>query len=397
MFSMAFNRTPALFRKIHLYIGLWLGLIFVMMGLTGGVLAWLPELDRAFNPDLLRASVTDIRKSSPVDIAQVESVLNLLITHSAYDKPVQLTLPEDAEGVYIASYPQPRTERALWFSQEITRQVMVDPYALRITGEREWGRFGLSPRLLMPSIFHLHRYILAGEIGKTVIGISGLLLLATTITGFVLWLPRLNRKAIMRALCISHQGSWPRFNYSLHRTAGFFAAPVLATMAFSGWYFNLPNWVTPIVGTVMAMSPTDKLSNHAATDKLSPISLATAMQAAQKLYPDARFSRIRLPVKPTDPYEIRMHQPGEVHQNGATRITIDAYSAEILRIHDPLQGPAGDRFLAWQFPLHTGEAFGTAGRAFISIFGLAPILFAVTGLSIWLKRRKRIAGRADDF
>ena len=63
---------------------------------------------------------------------------------------------------------------------------------------------------------------------------------------------------------------------------------------------------------------------------------------------------------------------------------------------DPLRAPGGDRFLAALFPLHSGEAFGTAGKVFISVLGLTPLAFFVTGLVVWLKFRrkpKKKAGR----
>jgi uncharacterized iron-regulated membrane protein len=58
-----------------------------------------------------------------------------------------------------------------------------------------------------------------------------------------------------------------------------------------------------------------------------------------------------------------------------------------LRVRDPLRAPAGDRFLDWQFPLHTGEAFGSAGRLLITVAGLAPAAFMLTGLAVWWRRK----------
>ena len=37
---MVTGRLRVVFVKIHLYLGLWLGLLFVMLGLTGTVIAW---------------------------------------------------------------------------------------------------------------------------------------------------------------------------------------------------------------------------------------------------------------------------------------------------------------------------------------------------------------------
>jgi uncharacterized iron-regulated membrane protein len=379
--------------KLHLYLGLWFGAVFVMLGLSGSLIAWLPELDAGLNPALLRAAPRGPAESLamliPVTPQAVQAAIDRLSADLAYGAPMQLTLPAHARDVYVASYRRPE-------APAVTRQVMLDPYSLQINGERDWGRFGLSRPLLMPTLFHLHRYLVAGEAGKTIIGISGLALLAMAFSGLVLWWPRPNWPALRRALRISHGGSWPRFHYSWHRSTGFFCAPVLAVLAFSGVYFNLPHWVLPAVGAMATLSPSDKLNNAAMVGR--QINAAEAMALAQRLYPAARVSRIGFPAKPALPYEIRLRQPGELAQgDGATRVTLDAFSGKVLRVRDPLAAPAGDRFLSWLFPLHSGQAFGIGGKIFISLFGMVPLAFFVTGVLIWRKRasRARLVGSQD--
>jgi uncharacterized iron-regulated membrane protein len=46
----------------------------------------------------------------------------------------------------------------------------------------------------------------------------------------------------------------------------------------------------------------------------------------------------------------------------------------------------------WLFPLHSGTAFGTAGKFAMCITGLAMLLMLPTGLWVWLRKR-----RADQF
>ena len=387
--------TRLLAGKLHLYIGLWFGAVFVMLGLTGSVIAWLPELDARLNPALLHAAP---RTAADVMLAP-QAVIDRLGADPAYGKPAQLILPAHRHDVYVASYrrPQPKASpQASWsMAQAVTRQVMIDPYSLQVKGERDWGRFGLSNPLLMSSLFHLHRYLVAGEVGKTIIGISGLALLTMALSGIVLWWPRPNWPALRRALRVSHGGSWPRFHHSLHRTTGFFAMPVLAVLAFSGLYFNLPQWVLPVVGTLAQLSPSGKLSNT--TSRGEQIDVAQAVSAAQRLFPGARVSRIALPATGSMPYEIRLRQETEVARgDGATRVTLDAFSGKPLRIRNPLQAPAGERFLGWLFPLHSGQAFGVGGRIFISVFGLIPLVFFLTGVLVWRKKRGRKAARVDN-
>ncbi len=132
---------------------------------------------------------------------------------------------------------------------------------------------------------------------------------------------------------------------------------------------------------------------HAITFRLGSswpkFSFQLHVAAAQALFPQGRVSRLIFPAKPGQPYEVRVRQPGEMrHGDGATRITIDSGDGVVLRVVDPLTMRSGDRFLSWMFPLHTGEAFGTAGRVFISVIGIAPLVFSVTGLVMWLKFRR---------
>ena len=386
------GKARSLFLQLHLWIGLCFGGLFVLAGLTGSAIVWLHDLDSMLNPDLFHAApASGAFPDAPASITppRVDQVFERLAADPRYGRPTQITLPAQANETFIAWYRSGPSSQASPLVMQTFRQVMVNPYTLQIAGERNWGEIGVSRRLLMPTLFHLHRYLLAGEVGKAVIGVSGLALLITSIAGVLLWLPKPNWKKLRQALTISHGGSWPRFNHSFHRAGGFFAAPVLVMLGFSGWYFNLPKWVTPIVGSVATVLAPDKLINQAPAQGV-PLSPGQAVQAAQALYPDARISRVSLPAKPSLPYEIRVRQPGEIRQgDGATRVTVDAYDGNILGVRDPLRAPGGDIFLNWLFPLHSGEAFGQAGRIFISVFGLAPLLFLLTGMAVWMKRKKK--------
>ena len=65
----------------------------------------------------------------------------------------------------------------------------------------------------------------------------------------------------------------------------------------------------------------------------------------------------------------------------------------MLRVIDPLAARSGDWFVSLLYPLHTGEAFGIAGRILISVVGLMPLLFFVTGLVVWIRFRRKPAKR----
>ena len=375
--------------KLHLWLGLLFGGFFVLLGLSGSVIAWRCEFDRALNPELLQVAPPRGMAAGAVwrvEPATVQSAVDRLSRDARYGRPTLLTFPERTGDVFVAWYRPGFSQGSPW-TQEVTRQVMLDPVTLVVTGERKWGESGLSRPLLMPTIYHFHRYLVAGEAGKTIVGIFGLALVLAALSGLLLWWPKPSRSALWNAITVRHGGSWARFSFRLHRAAGLFAAPVLLTLGFSGSYFNVPTWVAPAVNALAPMTPAGKLANHSKGSS-QQIPVAQALELAEAAFPSARTSRITLPAKLGVPYEVRLRQPGELrHGDGATRISIDSGDGAVLRVIDPERAQGGDKLVSWLFPLHSGEAFGTAGRAFISAFGLMPLIFFVTGLVVWWKRR----------
>jgi uncharacterized iron-regulated membrane protein len=374
-------------RDIHLYAALVFGALFVMSGLTGVLLAWNHELDASLNPALLQSRVPSgsAEGTSVIGSERVEQVVKLLAATPGYGKPTSLMLPDDEHDVFVAWY-RPAVRGKTLFGTDLQRQVMLDQYSLEILGERNYGEFGVSRPLLMPTLFHLHRYLLAGEGGKWVIGVSGFVLFLTSLLGFALWWPQMKWSSLKMSLTVRGRLTSRQFNYSFHRAAGFFVSPVLALLGFSGMAMNLPDVVRPVVGAVATLEAKDKLANSAAEGR-KLISITAAMEAAKRAVPEGRISRVNIGTGKA-PYELRMRQEGEVRKgDGNTRISIDSFSGEILRLRNPLNTTSGETFFNWLFPLHSGEAFGVPGRALISFAGLMPLIFMITGLVLWLGRR----------
>jgi uncharacterized iron-regulated membrane protein len=370
--------------RCHLYISIVFGSVFVLLGLTGSIISWMPEFDRALNPTLLSSTYqTTTRGLAP---ATVQAALDTLASNKFYGRPIRLILPVDNASVIIAWYSSSLASGQLAFDQTWSRQVMLDPISLEIKGERNWGEYGVSRPLLIPTIYHLHRYFLLGEVGQVVIAVSGIMLVLMSVIGLFLWLPKPTWRALRLALTVNLSAPVAAINFRLHRMLGFFSLPVLLLMGFSGAYFNQPQWILPVIRHVLPMKPQAPMA-HVDADQSAHITAAQAMQLAQDNFPKARVSRVALPTDSSRFYDIRLRQPNEMHTgDGATRVSVDAVNGRILRIVDPLNGLTGDRLLASLFPLHSGIAFDMLGRIFISCFGLVPLILMVTGLRIWRKR-----------
>ena len=85
-------------------------------------------------------------------------------------------------------------------------------------------------------------------------------------------------------------------------------------------------------------------------------------------------------------YRVRMGSPDDVNIRGDTFAYVSAEDGRVLEARDVMKGSGGDVFLAWQRPLHSGEAFGQPGRSLVFVIGLLPVFLAASGIYLWLRR-----------
>ncbi len=88
-------------------------------------------------------------------------------------------------------------------------------------------------------------------------------------------------------------------------------------------------------------------------------------------------------------YRIRFHSDRDIAYYGDTRVFIDATTGESRGILRRGDGTAGDTLMMWQYPLHSGQAFGLAGRIVVFLAGLATALLSATGVVVWWSKRRR--------
>ena len=60
----------------------------------------------------------------------------------------------------------------------------------------------------------------------------------------------------------------------------------------------------------------------------------------------------------------------------------------LLDVREPAtRRSAGETFADWQWPLHSGQAFGLPGRLMVCLSGLACPVIYVTGVRMWWRKR----------
>lgn len=375
--ALRFNQRKlrALTHNAHKWIGLTLGLLFALLGLTGSLLVFYPELDLVLNPQ--RAVRT------PAQVTSFNGILDAL-QQAEPERPGtwRIELPRGDDAPITARYYKPVETAHLAFAPLI---LTLDPASLRVTSQRFWGDD------LFTWIYDLHYSLLLGNTGKTLLGIASLLILALLFSGLYLWWPA--AKSWRSALTIKSGAAWKRHIYDLHAKPGVYALLLVVTLTASGLLLVVPSWFTPGIDR---LSPLSRL--YQASKQPQPvvprISADEAIRIAQDRFPGADVRWLHTPAPEQAVWRIQMRQSGEPNRRfPRTNVWIDAVTGDILASRDPQQNSAGDTLMDWLHPLHNGEAFGQPGRIIAFACGFLPLLAFVTGFIRWRHKARPAAAK----
>jgi uncharacterized iron-regulated membrane protein len=370
-----------LWLSVHLWLGLALGLFLSIFGITGSILVFHAEIDELLNPTLLTVvQSTDNTCYKPLaDI--FEAGREAMPTQA---KLTFATYPRNDNAAFSLSYTLTSA-----FDISENWQVYVNPYTTKVIGTRLMGSSdSLLPNTFINLIFKMHYALLIKpeEVSTVVVGLSGALLIISVLTGLIVWWPLTGRW--WQALTVKSKSGSVRFNYDLHKVSGFYTALVMLPVLFSGVYMVLPHQVVPVLEL---FSPVTYRYWFESTPTLGTdsITMAQAVSIADKRYPSGRANWIYGATDFTSTYTVCKNG---VEESGSLLhrrcVVMDRYNGKILDVDDPTIDSAGEVFTHWQWPLHSGQAFGWTGRILVFLSGLAcPVLF-VTGIIRWLQKRR---------
>lgn len=356
--------------KVHLYLGLLAGLIVVVVGITGAILVFEQELDRALHPELWAVNPEGASPRS------LESIMGAV--REAYPDRAFLTIAMSADP-----------GRPYVVSTENEFQVFVDPYSGRILGSREYTQtfFGL--------MFSLHRTLLAGDLGRRLVGIATLLVLFLVLSGLYLWWPR-TRARIKSSFRIHWSAGWKRLTYDLHNVVGFYSSGSLILIALTGlvWSFSVvhdaifwltgsppPPWKARLQSVVIPGVPV--------------ILLDQALRKADELVPGAQATEMLLPQRPEDPIQVVKRVPRATNPNAQSFVSLDQYSGEVLQVARYEDNSWGATIRLLVYPIHVGSIFGLPTQILALLVSAFVPISAVTGFLIWWNRRRALPVSAE--
>lgn len=392
----------AVLLPVHRYVGLALALFLVLAGLTGSLLAWNDELEAAISPQLFRVA------APATQAARIEPVVLHALVQARYPEALVARMPlEEVAGrsVLFALRPLPGTSKAKARALP-NDQVFVDPWTGRQLGERRWGDIGQGSKNLMPFIYRLHYSLALDGVGTLIFGVVALLWTLDCFVGAWLTLPKPREggrgwAARWWQAWKLRGGSTYKVSFNLHRASGLWTWALLLVLAWSSVAFNLPQVYDPVMKSLFAhqrgLESVPKLAAprlYPALDWHHALPAARRHMAAQAqargLVVEAEKALIYDPARGVYRYDVRTSADIR-HRGGHTRLVFDGDSGALRGLWLPTGAASGDTISTWLATLHMAALGGWPVQLLICVMGLAVAMLSVTGIVVWL--RKRRAGR----
>ncbi|MEQ8329711.1 MAG: PepSY-associated TM helix domain-containing protein [Longimicrobiales bacterium] len=343
-------RLRPLLRTTHLWVGVALSLLLLVLAVTGSALVYKEAYWRAVYPEL--------RGPAPA-VGPAEHAAAIAASAEAFGPELRsVKLPEPGVPAYHL------------YLEGGEAFVAADDF-------RVLDRWSPTGRL-MGLLFDVHAHLLAGERGEQVGGVVALLGSFLVLSGVVLWWPA--RRRFRARHLLPHGTSRPAL-IQWHRDLGMLTTPLLLVLLLSGAGIVFYGAAGRILNGVFGDPP---LPAEPAAPTTSALPAGPAgpevVAAAQDAFPDARLVFYYPPGPAGEVHRFRAKRPCEVHPNGRSAVHVDGAARVVLAV-DACTLPPGERALHALYPLHAGKTGGALYKALAFLGGLA--LAALSASGVW--------------
>ncbi|MDE0769783.1 MAG: PepSY-associated TM helix domain-containing protein [Opitutaceae bacterium] len=378
-------RRDALY-SYHSWLGIISGSIMILIGLSGSIAVFNDEIEWLTTPEI-RA---DPSKGSVSIDRVVEGVRSI-----SEESPFQLVFPASEYWAYTAIVDTDSTNL----------NVLISPETGRVT--KVTSREGYSWSLPF-WIRQFHVRLLLGLWGRVLVGIFGVTLILSCITGILV-----NRNWIKSMFQVRRNKKPRVFYMDLHKLIGIWSLLFNLMIGFTGAFLGLENlynqiqqkWIAPYAETaVRTPQETSRENLVVGATSLQRLPPSELISKAQSHFPRMNITRVSFPrLDPTQNENagaviIRGDHPGALIATGQSRVRIHPYSGDVLEAGDARQAKVSTLLYNTLDPLHhgyLGKGFSTSIKYSVKILwallGITPGLLAITGSIMWWLRRKQRA------
>lgn len=398
--------TRQLWVLIHRWAGLAMAGFLILIGLTGSLLAFYPEVERLINPQYYPARASGLALG-PGELAEI-------LERRLPQAQVNALILEANQGATLAAVGARPGEAPLGFDH-----VFLDPTTGEELFRRQFGTISEGWTNVMGFVYRLHYNLALAPAGKWILGVCALVWTLDCFVALYLTLPQ-RRESASHLLRSTQSGNaeaktwWQRWKpawrirwrqggykltFDLHRAGGLWLWLILLVFAGSSVYMNLGDtvytWamraVTDFEAPWTELALLDEpLQNprHGWIEAQTTGERLMERQAALHGFTVERPIALRLDrLRGVYIYSVRSSRDIQ-DKRGMTRLFFDADTGELKLLLLPTGQQAGNTMTSWLFALHEANVFGLPYRFFVCLLGLAIVMLSVTGIVIWMKKRR---------
>lgn len=385
------RKKESLFKYImsvlHLLLGLLSSIIIFIVCLSGSIYAFKTQIENLIDRDVVYVKLDN--NSSKIAI---DTILNNF--ENQFGGATNITVfKENNKSVLVSSFSKDNTG--------------VSAYYNPISGEL-LGVKNTTSIAFFDFILEVHRFLLAGDVGKFINGVAVLMFIFLLFSGFIIWLPK-KINQLKKSLKIKLDAKFHRVNYDLHRVLGFYSILLLFFISVTGLYVSF-HWVKNAViiglgGDSIVISDTnialkeslsssfdvlfDDLSAKENTVLKKESSLQSILLKTDSILKNEGTKVILLAKENTKSINItKMNTDNLLHFYVPDKIEFSIDGS--VRKQELFKKLAlHEQFKLIAKPLHTGEIMGLPTIIIYFLISLVGCSLPVTGFIIWFKKIRK--------
>jgi len=344
--------------NLHLYTASIAGAFIVVLGVTGSIMAFEPEIDRLLHWKLWHVTP----RGRALSISETGAAI------------LRAFPGERIYGYFVSTSPglsyQVELQRGLVYLNQYTGEVLgVQPGGMDFLGYVHQ----LHLRLLMRS---------EADTGKKIVSWAGVALLFLLLSGLYLWWP-------YKRLTIKRRESSKRFWFDVHATVGVVSLAFLLLLTVTGLTIGFERTTTPLLYRITGSQPAPPpRAEVTPPPSARPITPDQAFHVARAALPGAAPFFINVP-EPNEPYFVRLRYPEDLTPGGRSQVMVHPYTGKAIWAQASRTAPAGARMVIANRAIHTGDIFGIPSKTVASLASLMAVVQVLSGALMWWRGKRQ--------
>ncbi len=354
----------------HKWTGLIGGVFVLFLIFTGTIAVFKNEIDWLVTPAK--------RVEATGEILSLNEMLANVKREFPDKKIANLSFAEDAETAF--------TFQAEGTGEDERLTIFVNPYTAKVTGTR-------NGETLANVIRQTHvRFYYFGANGRIVVGVFGLLMFISALTGIFIYAPFM-KGVFARKLKFwqIRQNNLKVKNSDWHKLIGIVTLVFNLIVGLTGAVLGLENLAPYHKPTQALLHPRPLNEKELAPPATleNQLALDAVLQKARNSMPDFEPKSVNFPKAGKSHFVVYGNIAGRFEREGASFAVLDTTNGTILQTHNPAEVPKVTRLYNLNEPLHFGNFTGAWMKWLYFAFGLGASVLTFTGLWLWLLKRLR--------